>query len=107
MNISFNWIMIPIMGIHGAAISTCISYIAVFFYRVKDTRKYMFINVFKPIYILGYAILVITAITMAISNIFGQILMIFEVIIILILNHRFVKKCFQLFMSIFRHIVLR
>ena len=107
LNISFNWIMIPIMGIHGAAISTCISYIAVFFYRVKDTRKYMFINVFKPIYILGYAILVITAITMAISNIFGQILMIFEVIIILILNHRFVKKCFQLFMSIFRHIVLR
>lgn len=40
-NIILNIILIPLLGISGAAIATCISYILVFVYRLKDTRKYI------------------------------------------------------------------
>ncbi|MGO5026430.1 lipopolysaccharide biosynthesis protein [Mediterraneibacter faecis] len=41
INILLNIILIPTIGVQGAAIATCISYIGVFVYRVIDTRKYL------------------------------------------------------------------
>lgn len=41
INIILNIIFIPTIGVQGAAIATCISYIGVFVYRVVDTRKYL------------------------------------------------------------------
>ena len=41
INIILNFALIPSMGILGAAIATFISYFAVFFYRLFDTRRYI------------------------------------------------------------------
>ena len=40
-NILLNFILIPVIGVYGAALATCISYIAVFMFRVFHTRKYI------------------------------------------------------------------
>lgn len=41
VNLSFNLLLIPHLGALGAAFSTQFSYVAVFFYRLWDTRKYI------------------------------------------------------------------
>lgn len=45
INCILNIILIPIIGVHGAALATMLSYIAVFLYRLKDTKKYLRINI--------------------------------------------------------------
>ena len=46
VNVVLNFILIPYIGISGAAVATGISYIVVFLYRLFDTRKYIKINAF-------------------------------------------------------------
>lgn len=46
INIFLNFILIPIIGVTGAAIATCVSYIIVMFYRLADTKKYLVIKTF-------------------------------------------------------------
>lgn len=41
LNIIFNLLLIPIMGINGACASTLISYIWVVIFRIRDTNKYI------------------------------------------------------------------
>jgi O-antigen/teichoic acid export membrane protein len=47
-NIILNFLLIPIMGITGAALSAFISYVLVFFVRVVDTRSLVFMDL-KPV----------------------------------------------------------
>ena len=47
INLILNFILIPMMGVSGAAFATCISYFGVFAYRIKDTQKYIKLRVFK------------------------------------------------------------
>jgi O-antigen/teichoic acid export membrane protein len=46
LNILLNWILIPIMGIDGAALGTLVSYIVIFFARVFDTKKFLTMDLF-------------------------------------------------------------
>ncbi len=45
-NLILNLILIPLLGISGAAIATLLSYIIVFVYRIVDTRKYLYMTVY-------------------------------------------------------------
>ena len=45
INLILNFILIPMMGVSGAAFATCISYFGVFVYRIKDTQKYIKLRV--------------------------------------------------------------
>ncbi len=45
VNITMNFILIPFFGAYGAAVSTYISYICVFVYRIMDTKKYIEIDI--------------------------------------------------------------
>ena len=96
INIGLNALLIPIINIHGAALATCISYICVFLYRVRDTRKYMLVEVFRKQYVVGYIILVLTAASMFLDGLLGQFTLCLETIIIIILNIRFIKECLRL-----------
>ncbi len=44
VNIALNALLIPLIGNHGAAIATCISFLTVFIIRAVDTRKTVFMN---------------------------------------------------------------
>lgn len=58
LNIILNFFLIPMLGIQGAAIATCLSYICIFIYRLVDTRKYLLLNYKRGIY--GVFLLVIS-----------------------------------------------
>jgi len=45
-NIVLNFILIPLIGVAGAAIATLISYLVVFIYRIVDTRNYLYMTVY-------------------------------------------------------------
>lgn len=93
LNVMLNWILIPLWGVSGAAFATCFSYIAVFLYRVKDTRKYMVIHVFRPEYVCGYILLIITAVTMDIQAFWGYGALAVEFLIMIGINRKFVLEC--------------
>lgn len=52
INIILNAVLIPTIGVQGAAIATCVSYITVLVYRAFDTRKYITLNYRKKEYII-------------------------------------------------------
>ena len=103
VNIAMNWLLIPRIGIHGAALATCVSYIIVFLYRERDIQKYIDIKVFKRDYIFGYILLLLTACTMAVDSIFGQLLLIIEVLVTAVYNRQFVHDCFLLVSKMVKH----
>ena len=45
-NVVLNLVLIPTLGIEGAAIATLASYVIVFVYRIIDTRKYLYMTVY-------------------------------------------------------------
>lgn len=83
-NIVLNFIFIPLFGVYGAALATMLSYIAVFIYRVCDTRKYLKIY-FRSNYCLLIILLLITCLityyNAYLSLVFGLISMLFIVIL--------------------------
>ncbi len=80
-NIFLNFLLIPFLKVHGAALATCISYFVVFIYRVFDTRKYVKIDVFKNKYLFSYLLLLLAAFTLYLNGIICQILIICELIL--------------------------
>ena len=104
INIALNALLIPIIGVHGTAFATCISYIFVFLYRVHDTKKYIVINVFKIQYVVGYVLLIITAASMFIEGTIGYAVMGAELFLCIILNNKFILECFGLGKTIVKKI---
>ena len=76
LNVFLNWILIPLVGVYGAAFATCISYLAVFVFREFHTRKYMTYNVVTREFIVGSIILFGCGLLMYIDNIVGLIVQI-------------------------------
>lgn len=100
INLILNFILIPRMGVSGAAFATCISYFGVFVYRIKDTQKYIKLRVFKRKQICGYALLILSAMTCYLDNCIGQTLLVIEFICIILLNKEFVKGMLKIIFKI-------
>ena len=100
INLILNFILIPMMGVSGAAFATCISYFGVFAYRIKDTQKYIKLRVFKRKQICGYALLILSAMTCYLDNCIGQMLLVIEFICIILLNKEFVKDMLKIIFKI-------
>lgn len=100
INLILNFILIPMMGVSGAAFATCISYFGVFVYRIKDTQKYIKLRVFKRKQICGYALLILSAMTCYFDNCIGQTLLVIEFICIILLNKEFVKGMLKIIFKI-------
>ena len=99
LNIILNFILIPIFGIYGAALATCVSYISVFLYRLIDTRKYIKINFWTIRFMAPLTLLIISAFTMYIENITGKILLALELMAGIVL---FYKEFYILFNKILK-----
>ena len=61
VNIILNLILIPQLGALGAAIATCVSYIAIFIFRSKDIKKYIQMNIYSFRHIASVFILMVSA----------------------------------------------
>lgn len=100
INLILNFILIPMMGVSGAAFATCISYFGVFAYRIKDTQKYIKLRAFKRKQICGYTLLILSAMTCYLDNCIGQTLLVIEFICIILLNKEFVKDMLKIIFKI-------
>lgn len=62
LNIILNIVLIPIIDIYGAAVATCISYIAVFIFRLFHSQKYIVYNIHNKNFIIGSIVLIISSV---------------------------------------------
>lgn len=84
LNILLNFILIPIIGVYGAAVATCFSYIAVLIFRYFHTRKYIHYDMLNKYFVLGSFLLIVDAGLMYIDSIFAQMIQILLVAITLV-----------------------
>ncbi|MCQ2416768.1 MAG: polysaccharide biosynthesis C-terminal domain-containing protein [Oscillospiraceae bacterium] len=107
INVTFNFALIPIIGVQGAAIATCFSYFAVFAYRVRDTRKYIVFHVFRKNYIIGVITMILMGFSMFIeswySYLIGGVLFVF----ILFITRDFLKDLLKTGTSILKKLKSR
>ena len=95
LNLILNFILIPRIGIFGAALATCVSYISVFIFRYFDTKKYIKLNICDTKKIIGVVLLIISSSVVYIDNIFIYIILFLALIIELLMNLDFWKKMFN------------
>ena len=81
-NIVLNFLLIPRIGVYGAAFATCVSYIAVFTFRAFHTRKYIHYKVVTFEFLLGTIALVVSGVMMYFDNIWSLMIQILITVII-------------------------
>lgn len=91
INVCLNFILIPIMGIQGAAVATAFSYICVLVYRAFDTKKYVRVKILSKEFIIGVSLLALQCATIFINTIYSQLLLILEFILIVLLFKKYWK----------------
>ena len=93
-NILLNLALMPFLGVYGAAIATTLSYIAVFIYRIFDTKKYLKIIVNKR-HILTFVVAMGACATTYIpNNIIAYPLFAIETLLVLLLVKNDIKNVF-------------
>lgn len=92
MNLILNFLLIPIIGVMGAALATCISYISVFIFRYFDTKKYVKLRILDVKKLLSILILLLASILVFVDNEYIIFLLIVLFFGILLINHKYWKK---------------
>lgn len=93
INIVLNFAFIPMLGIYGAALATVCSYIAVFAYRIIDTRKYVKIH-FSIQHVLLLGIVLVSCFVTYLESYIGAIWCLAVVVMILIYYRKTIKNIF-------------
>ncbi len=75
VNVGLNFCLIPTVGINGAAIATCVSYIVLFVYRVINTKKYLVIHTVTPYTVILTVIEILMLVFVYIESFWSYILM--------------------------------
>lgn len=86
VNLILNALLIPILGVTGAALATCISYSMVYVYRIFDTKKYIKLHFGQVQHLASYGVLLLAALTMFWDNTLGQMVQFVELAAILLIN---------------------
>lgn len=86
LNVLLNFMLIPTIGVEGAALATCISYFGVFVFRVINTKKYINIKVINIKDVISYIILISMGVTMFFDNVCGNIILTAEFAVITVIN---------------------
>ncbi len=90
LNIILNLILIPCIGINGAGMATAIGYLFVFIYRVKDTQKYLKLNVMNKRDIMGYVLLFLMSATVFWDSWKGYSILLLEFLCVVIVFRKFI-----------------
>ncbi|MBO5530136.1 MAG: polysaccharide biosynthesis C-terminal domain-containing protein [Bacilli bacterium] len=99
INIILNFILIPIIGVYGAACATSMSYISVFAFRLFDTKKYIKIDILKKKYIISFIILLLSALVMYMNFIISEILLLLLFILMFIINKNEINDILKLILN--------
>ena len=91
-NLMLNLLLIPIIGVIGAAIATCISYICVYIFRIFDTKKYMKFRVLDKEKIICISLLLISSILVYIDNYFSYLLLFLILLIDIFISRKYWLK---------------
>ena len=91
INIILNILLVFEYELIGVALATCLSYMGVFFYRVKDTRKYIYMNIFNKKHILIIGLIIVQGIVMYLESLWAQLLLIILFLIGVILQYEIWK----------------
>ncbi len=94
-NIILNFILIPIIGVSGAALATCISYFLVFLYAYVDTQKYLKISVFERKNVCIYIIVVMFSIIEFLSSPWYILLLFLGFIVVCFFERKIIKELFS------------
>lgn len=89
LNIVMNFIFIPVIGIYGAAIATCISYFSVFIFRAVHTKKYISYQIFTKEFVIGIIALCASGILMYYEGNFCEFFQICILLIVLIVYRKY------------------
>jgi O-antigen/teichoic acid export membrane protein len=87
LNVILNLILIPVWGLHGAALSTFVSYTVIFAVRAADTRKIVLMDLKLPkmtvnsMILLVMAIIIMTVPSIALYYVLLSVLFLFAVVI--------------------------
>ena len=101
-NIVMNYFLIPVMGVSGAALATCISYISVFIYRYFNIQKYMKLSVFDREKIGIYIYIIILAVLEYLPHPWYLVSLGVGTIIAMIAERDMMKDIFAKMISYFR-----
>lgn len=85
INLILNSILIPLIGVQGAAIATTVSYIAVFIYRLFDTRKYVKIHLDFKFFLLVCAVS-LSALSLFIDEPINWIMQVVSVVVFVLVS---------------------
>ena len=88
-NLFLNLFLIKSIGVIGAAIATCISYLSVFIFRYFDTKKYVKIKIFDKNIIFNLIIVILLSLLIYSSDIIINIFMVILFILMVINNKVF------------------
>ena len=95
VNLLLNYVLIPKIGIFGAAIATCISYISVFIFRYFNTKKYVKLKIFDTNKIIGIILLLISSFVVYVDSNYIYIILFTTLLIELLINLNFWKKMLE------------
>lgn len=102
LNIILNYLLIPKIHIYGAAVATCVSYIAVFIYRIIYSAKYIKYSLFNKNFLLGTMLLVLSSVINFIEGFTYILINIVIVISVFYLYRKFIKQIFERIISIIK-----
>lgn len=94
VNIVLNIFLIKIIGIAGAAIATLASYIAVFVYRIIDTKKYLYMKVYWAKIVVNLILLIGMACSIMFLE-YGTLQNVINAVIFLIITAINFQSCVQ------------
>lgn len=99
VNLALNFLLIPLLGVQGAAIATCISYVFVYLFRVFDTRKYTKLKILRIDHLVGYVFLLIMAGTMLVNSPYSQGFLVMEMMLLVVCYKKYIMQYIEFIKS--------
>lgn len=93
-NIVLNFILIPTIGVAGAALATLVSYIIVFVYRIIDTKKLLYMKIYWAKIGVNMTLLTIMALSVMFLP-YGTLQNVINAVVFLIIAALNYKSCVQ------------
>lgn len=104
MNLILNAILIPLIGVQGAAIATTISYISVFIFRMFDTRKYLKMH-FTSRMLISTVSVIAVSIALFLPRPYNYVVDIISSLVFIVFSLDEIKACLSMLLKIVKKVL--